>query len=103
MEELASRAKSLLLQGQFGGAAKILSSEGLAPNSRVTPKAQEELHPTEAPPTLLQPDNVASSAHQFSDSIVFEQLKIFSKYTAAGISKMYPKHLLLAVEFTAPN
>ena len=44
IEELASRAKSLCLQGQFGRAAKILSSEGLAPNSRATLKALEELH-----------------------------------------------------------
>ena len=103
IEELASRAKSLCLQGQFGRAAKILSSEGLAPNSRATLKALEELHPKEAPPTLLQPDNVASSAYQFSDNIVFEQLKTFSKYTAAGPSKMYPEHLLHAVECTAPD
>ena len=82
---------------------KILSSEGLAPNSRATLKALDELHPKEAPPTLLQPDNVASSAYQFSDNIVFEQLKTFSKYSAAGPSKMYPEHLLHAVECTAPD
>ena len=103
IEELASRAKSLCLQGQFGLAAKILSSEGLAPNNRGTLKALEELHPKEVPPTLLQPDNVASSAYQFSDNIVFEQLKTFSQYTAAGPSKMYPEHLLHAVECTAPD
>ena len=91
------------MQGQFGPAAKILSSEGLAPNSRATLKALEELHPKEVPPNLLQPDNVASSAYQFSDNIVFEQLKTFSKYTAAGPPKMYPEHLLQAVECTAPD
>ena len=30
-------------------------------------------------------------------------MKFFSKYTAAGTSKMYPEHLLHAVECTAPN
>ena len=36
MEALASRAKALCLQGQFGRAAKILSSEGIAPDNRKT-------------------------------------------------------------------
>ena len=81
IEELASRARSLCVQGQIGRAAAILSSEGLAPNSRATLKVVEELHPKEEPPILLQPDTVASSAYQFSDNIVFEQLKTFSKYT----------------------
>ena len=75
----------------------------VAPQYRATLKALEELHPKEAPPTLLQPDNVASSAYQFSDKIVFEQLKTFSKHTAAGPSKMYQEHLLHAVECTAPD
>ena len=35
--------------------------------------------------------------------MVFEQLKTFSKYTAAGTSKMYPEHLLQTVECTAPG
>ena len=83
IEELASRAKSLCLQEKFGRAGKILSSEAPAPNIRATLKVLEELHPKEAPPTLLQPDNVASSAYQFNENIVFEQLKIFGKYTAA--------------------
>ena len=87
----------------FGSTAKILSSDGLAPNRRATLKALEELHPKEAPPTLLEPDNVASSAYQFSDNIVFEQLKTFSKYTAVGPSKMYSEHLLHAVKCTAPD
>ena len=103
IEQLASRAKSLCLQGQFGRAAKILLSEGLAPNSIATLKALEELHPKEVPSTLLLPDNVASSAYHFSDNTVFEQLKTFSKYTAAGPSKMHPEHLFHAVECTAPD
>ena len=89
------------MQGQFGRASRILSSEGLAPNSRSTLKALKELHLKEAPPTLLQKDSVASSAYQFSENIVFKQLKTFSQYTAAGPSKMYPEHLLHAVECTA--
>ena len=92
-----------MFASQFVRAPKILSSEGLASNSRATLKALEELHPKEVPPTLLQPDNVASSAYQFSDNIVFEQLKTFNKYTAAGPSKMYPEHLLHSVECTAAN
>ena len=36
MEALASRAKTLCLQGQFGRAAKILSSERIAPDNRKT-------------------------------------------------------------------
>ena len=103
IEELTSRAKSLFLQAQFGRAAKILSSGGLAPNIRAFLKALEELHPKEAPPSLLLTDNVASSAYQFSDNIVFEQLKFFSKYSATGPSKMYLEHLLQAVQCTAPH
>ena len=80
-----------------------MSSEGLSPNSRAILKTIEELNPKEGPPTLLEPDNVASSAYQFSDNIVFEKLKTFSKYTAAGASKMYPEHLVRAVECTAPR
>ena len=91
------------MQAQFGRAEKILSSEGFAPNSRATLKEIKELHPKEAPPTLLRPHNVASIAYQFSDNIVFDQLKTFSKYTAAGPSKMFPQHLLHAVECTAPD
>ena len=101
IEELASRAKSLCLQGQFSRAAK--SSEGLAPNSKATLKALEELHPKEVNRTLLQTDNVASSANQFSDNIVYEQLKTSSKYTAAGPSKMYLEHLLHALECSVPD
>ena len=89
------------MRGQFGFAAKILSFDGLAPNSRATLNALGELHPKELPPTLLQPDNIASSAYQFSDNIVFEKLKTFSRYTAAGPSKMYPEHLLQ--ECNAPD
>ena len=66
-------------------------------------KEIKELHPKEAPPTLLRPHNVASSAYQCSDNIVFEQLKTFSRYTAAGPSRMFSEHLLHAVECTAPD
>ena len=33
IDALASRAKSLCLQGQFGRAAKVLSSDGIAPDN----------------------------------------------------------------------
>ena len=36
MEARTSQAKTLCLQGQFGRSAKVLSSEGIAPNNRKT-------------------------------------------------------------------
>ena len=48
-----------MFEGQFGRTAKILSTEGLAPNIRATLKALEGLHPKEVPPTFLQPDYLA--------------------------------------------
>ena len=47
IEPLASRANTLCLRGQFGRAAKILSSEGIAPDSRKTPIELKKLHPEE--------------------------------------------------------
>ena len=50
MESLAARAKSLCLQGQFGRAAKILSSDGVATDNKETLKKLMNLHPAEEAP-----------------------------------------------------
>ena len=47
MEALASRAKTLCLQGQFGRVANILSSEGIARDNRKTLIELKKLHPEE--------------------------------------------------------
>ena len=41
--EISVRAKKLCLQGQFGRGAKVLASEGLAPDNKATFKALEKL------------------------------------------------------------
>ena len=98
IEEISVRAKTLCLQGQFGQAAKVLASEGLAPDNRATFKALEKLHPKEPLPVVNLSDDTATNAFQFSENVVYEQLKIFSKHTAAGPSKMFPEHLQHAVD-----
>ena len=45
IEALASRAKTLCLQRQFGRAAQILPSEGIAPDNRKTLFEIKKLHP----------------------------------------------------------
>ena len=79
IEEISVRAKTLCLQGQFGRAAKVLASEGLAPDNKATFKALEKLHPKELIPDVSLPDDIASNALQFSENAVYEQLKTFSK------------------------
>ena len=101
METVAARAKSLCLQGQFGRAAKILSSDGVAPDNKETLKELMNLHPAEVPPR--ETDDYSSYADQFDEASVFKQLQSFSNFTAAGPSKMYPEHLLHAVTCAVPN
>ena len=103
IEEISVRAKTLFLQGQYGRAAKVLASEGLAPDNKATFKALEKLHPKVPLPDVSLPDDTASNAFQFSENVVYEQLKTFSKHTAAGPSKMFPEHLQHAVDCTAPD
>ena len=55
----------------------------------------------EAPPS--ETDDYSSNAYQFNEASVFTQLQSFSNITAAGISKMYPEHLLHAVMCTVPD
>ena len=50
IDDLARRAKSLCLQGQFGKAAKVISSEGVAPHIAATLKEPKKLHPKEKKP-----------------------------------------------------
>ena len=82
---------------------KSLASEGLAPDNKATFKALEKLHPKEPIPDVSLSDDIASNAFQFSENAVYEQLKTFSKHTAAGPSKMFPEHLQHAVDCTAPD
>ena len=96
METLAARAKSLCLQGQFGRAAKILSSDGVAPDNEETLKELMNFHPAEEVPPRVT-DDYSSYAYQSDEASVFKQLQSFSNFTAAGPSKMYPEHLLHAV------
>ena len=96
MEALASRAKTLCLQGQFGRAAKILSLEGIAPDNRKTLIELKKLHPEGN--AILEPlEDYSCGAYQFDEGKVVLQLQSFSKFTAAGPSKMYPEHLLHAI------
>ena len=74
----------MCLQGRFGRAAKVLASEGLAPDNKATFKALEKLHPNEPLSVVSLPDDTASNAFHFSENAVYEQLKTFSKHTAAG-------------------
>ena len=84
IEEKTFTAKTLCLQGEFGRAAKVLASECLAPNNKATFKALEKLPPKEPLPGVSIPDDIASNALQFSENVVYEQLKKFSRHTAAG-------------------
>ena len=102
METLAARAKSLCLQGQFGRAAKILSSDGVAPDNKETLKELMNLRPAEEMPPRVT-DDYSSYAYQFDEASVFKQLQSFSNLTAAGPFKMYTEHLLHAVTCAVPN
>ena len=67
MEALASRARTLCRQGQFGCAAKILSSEGTAPDNRKTLIELEKLHPGEN--EILEPmEDYSCEAFQTDDA-----------------------------------
>ena len=96
IEALASRAKTICLQGQFGRSAKMLSSEGIAPENRKTLIELKKLHPGEN--EILDPMlDFSCEAFQFDDAKVLLQLQIFPNFTAAGPSKRYSEHLLHAI------
>ena len=99
-EVLAAPANALCLQGQFGRAAKILSSDGVAPDKMHTFRELKILHPLEEEPRLTFLD-YSSQAHQFDEPTVFGQTEAFPNFSAAGPSKVYPEHLLHAVNCAA--
>ena len=97
-EEIIKRAKNLSFQGQYGRAAKFLASDGFALVNKTTLDSLKKLHPPEEKPIVVQ--IFSSRAYQFSEENVLEQLNSFSRFTAAGHSKMFPEHLLHAVQCT---
>ena len=103
IDALASRAKSLCLQGQFGRAAKVLSSDGVAPDNAAMLNELKKLHPKEKQPDHQFDQDANTNAYQFDEASVFFQIESFSKFTAAGPSKIYPEHLLHAVNCSAPD
>ena len=60
------------------------------------------LHPLEEEPRLQFQDN-SSQAHQFDEPAVFGLIKTFPNFSAAGLFKMYPEHLLHAVNCAASD
>ena len=78
LESLAERAKSLCLQCQFGRAAQILSSDGLAPDNM-------NVHP-EVPPS--ETDDYSSYAYQFEEASVFKQLQSFTLQSSRSIQNV---------------
>ena len=94
--------QNLCIQGQFGRAAKILSSDGVAPDNKETLKQLMNLHPAEEVPPRVT-DDYSSYAYQLDEASVFKQLQSFSNFTAARSSKMYPEHLLHAVTCAVPD
>ena len=103
IDALASCAKSLCLQGQFGRAAKVLSSDGVAPDNAATLNERKKLHPKEEQLDPQFDQDANTNAFQFDEASVFSQIASFSKFTAAGPSKMYPEYLLHAVNCGAPD
>ena len=96
MEVLSSRARKLCLQGQFGHAAKVLASKGIASDNTKTLIELEILQPGEN--KILEPmEDDIREAFQFEEPKALLQLQSFSHFTAAGPSKMYPEHLLHAI------
>ena len=100
-EDIIKRAKNLSFQGQYGRAAKVLTSDGFAPLNKATLDSVKKLHPTKRTPIVVQ--SFSSQAYQSSEENVSEQLNSFSRFTAAGPSKMFPEHLLHAVQCTASD
>ena len=96
-DALASRAKSFCLQEQFDRAATILSSDGVAPDNAATLNELKKLHPKEKKLDHQFDQDANTIAYQFDKASVFFQMELFSKFTAAGQSKLYFEHLLHAV------
>ena len=104
IDALASRAKSLCLQGQFGRAAKVLSSDVVATDNAATLNELKQLNPKKKQPDHQIDQDANPNAFHFDEASVFSQIELFSKFTAAGRpSKMYPELLLHAVNCGAPD
>ena len=104
IDALKSCVKSLCLQGQFGRATKLLSSDGVTPDNAATLMELKKLRPKEKQPDHQFDKDTNTNAYQFDEASVLYQIEFFSKFTAAGPSKLYPEHLLLhAVNCGAPN
>ena len=74
IDALASRAKSLCLQGQFGRAAKVPSAEGVAPDNAETLNEFKKLHPKEKQPGHQFDQEANTNAFQFDEASVFSQI-----------------------------
>ena len=84
------------MSSRIGKAAKILSSDGLAPDNRKTYEDITYLHPEEQDPILPVTDELCLG-YQFSEEVVSDMLSSFPKATAAGASLVYPEHLSNAI------
>ena len=100
-EEIIKRAKNLCFRGQYGRAVKVLASDGFAPVNKTTLGSLKKLLTPEEKPIVVQ--NFSSQAYQFSEENISEQLNSFPRFTAVGPSKMFPEHLLRAVQCTASD
>ena len=89
-------ANILCHQGLYGKAAKILSSNGLAPSNRKTYEDIISLHPEEQDPILPVTDELCLG-YQLSEEVISDILSSFPKATAAGASLVYPEHLSNAI------
>ena len=88
--------KKFVFPGPIWQSSKIFGFWWLAPVNKATLDSLKKLHPTQGKPFVVQ--SFSSQAHKFSEEIVSEQLHSFSRFTAAGPSKMFPEHLLHAVQ-----
>ena len=102
IEALAACAKALCLQGQFGRAASIVSSDGVASDNIQNFRELKTLKPLKEEPRL-QFQDFSSQAHPFDEPTVFGEKEAFPNFSASGPSKMYAEHLLHAVNCSASD
>ena len=67
-----------------------------------TIRESKTLYPLKEEPRLQFQDYI-SQAYQFDEPTVFGRIEAFSNFSAAGSSKMYPEHLLHAVNCAASD
>ena len=75
IDALARRAKSFCLQGQFGRAAKVLSSDGVAPDNAATLNELKKLYHQEKQPDHQLDQDANTNAFQFGEASVFSQIE----------------------------